>query len=257
MQLDPTVAIKKLQEPFAPSEIEWRVGATMGDKTKGIALAYVTNRAIQNRLDEVFGPFGWKNEFREWKNNSQLCGISIFFNGEWITKWDGADDSETEAIKGGLSDSMKRAAVQWGIGRYLYNLENEWVPIVSAGRSFKIKDIPRLPSWALPQGFSYENKGNSPQILPDVSTTAERYSQLAAVGAGKKGDITERQIAAIQKRAFENSISDNDFKDLLRFAFKVNTLLELDKSQASILIGDMKSLWGEYATKHKGWHKAV
>mgnify|MGYP002508284444 CR=1 FL=1 len=28
-----------------------------------------------------------------------------------------------EPIKGGLSDSMKRAAVQWGIGRVLYNME--------------------------------------------------------------------------------------------------------------------------------------
>ena len=53
--------IDKLQEPFKESEIEWRVGSTTKDKTKGLALAYVTNRAIQNRLDDVFGIFGWKN----------------------------------------------------------------------------------------------------------------------------------------------------------------------------------------------------
>ncbi|KAG3043437.1 hypothetical protein PC121_g22543 [Phytophthora cactorum] len=116
--------MKRLQDPFPPEEIEWRVGSTNGDKTKGIALAYVTNRAIQNRLDEVFGVFGWRNEYREWKEKSQLCGISVKVEGEWITKWDGADDSNMEAVKGGLSDAMKRAAYQWGIGRYLYKLEN-------------------------------------------------------------------------------------------------------------------------------------
>lgn len=150
--------LKKLQEPFVPEEIEWRVGATNQEKTKGIALAYVTNRAVQNRLDEVFGVFGWKNEFKEWKGKSQLCGISVKVGDEWITKWDGADDSDTEAVKGGLSDSMKRAAYQWGIGRYLYNLENVWVEITPAGKSYRLKSEPRLPQWALPEGYSYGGK---------------------------------------------------------------------------------------------------
>lgn len=159
--MDAQEIMKQLQEPFTPEDIEWRVGSTNGDKTKGIALAYVTNRAIMNRLDSLFGPFGWKNEFREWKGSSQLCGISVLFNGEWITKWDGADDSQTEAVKGGLSDAMKRAGYQWGIGRYLYNLENNWVPIEPAGRSFKLKQEPQLPAWALPEGYSYNSAPKS------------------------------------------------------------------------------------------------
>jgi hypothetical protein len=146
--------MKRLRAPFAPEEIEWRVGATTKDKTKGMALAFVTNRAIQNRLDEVFGCFGWKNEYREWRGNSQLCGISVKYEGEWITKWDGASDTDFEATKGGLSDAMKRAAYQWGIGRYLYNLDAVWVPIRPAGKSYVIDGPPpTLPAWALPEGY--------------------------------------------------------------------------------------------------------
>lgn len=146
--------MKRLRAPFAPEEIEWRVGATTKDKTKGMALAFVTNRAIQNRLDEVFGCFGWKNEYREWRGNSQLCGISVKYEGEWITKWDGASDTDWEATKGGLSDAMKRAAYQWGIGRYLYNLDPVWVPIRPAGKSYVIDGPPpTLPAWALPEGY--------------------------------------------------------------------------------------------------------
>ena len=155
--------MKQLQEPFPPQDIEWRVGSTNADKTKGIALAYVTNRAIMNRLDDIFGPFGWKNEFKEWKGTSQLCGISVLWGGEWITKWDGADDSQTEAVKGGLSDAMKRAGYQWGIGRYLYNLENQWVDIVPAGRSYRLKSEPTLPDWALPEDFRRVKSSTSAQ----------------------------------------------------------------------------------------------
>ncbi|MFQ6978538.1 MAG: Rad52/Rad22 family DNA repair protein [Oscillibacter sp.] len=79
----------------------------------------MTNRAIQNRLDEVCGPENWYNDFKPWHSNgkkeAQLCGIAIFFEGRgFITKWDGAEDSDIEAVKGGLSDSMKRAAVNGG-----------------------------------------------------------------------------------------------------------------------------------------------
>lgn len=158
---------KKLQErfsaPFYPSEIEWRIGATNGDKTKGIALPYITNRAIQNRLDEVCGVFGWKNEFIV-NDKSKICGISIKISDEWLTKYDGADDTNIEATKGGISNAMKRAAVQWGIGRYLYKLPTFWVAIEAHGKSYKIKGKPpELPSWALPKEMS----GDKPQKITD------------------------------------------------------------------------------------------
>lgn len=121
-----------LSAPFSSSDIEWRVSATNAEKTKGLAVPYVTNRAIQNRLDDTVGIDGWYNDFRPWKNGSaQLCGISIFFPPleQCLTKWDGADDSEFESVKGGLSDSMKRAAVEWSIGRYLYGMTQVWVTV--------------------------------------------------------------------------------------------------------------------------------
>lgn len=106
-----------LAKPFAPEDLEWRLQNTIEESMRGMAVPYVTNRAIQNRLDEVCGPENWYNEFKPWHSNgkkdAQLCGIAIYFEGKgFITKWDGAEDSDIEPIKGGLSDSMKRAAYQ-------------------------------------------------------------------------------------------------------------------------------------------------
>ncbi len=71
-----------------------------------------------------------------------MCGISIYFHEQkqWLTKWDGADDSDFESVKGGLSDSMKRAAAEWGVGRYLYGMTQIWVKIVQRGKGFFIVD---------------------------------------------------------------------------------------------------------------------
>ncbi len=184
----------KLQAPFPEKEIEWRVGSTTADKTKGMALAYVTNRAIQTRLDEVFGVFGWQNEFKPWAGNSQLCGISVKSeSGEWITKWDGAENTDFEATKGGLSDSMKRAAYQWGIGRYLYNLDAVWVPIKQVGKSYVVETAPKLPAWALPES----ERGKAPK---DTPKPPEPPKEPPTVDISKPR-VTEKQADELRKMA--------------------------------------------------------
>lgn len=123
--------LDNLKKPFDTKDIEWRVGSANADRSNGMALAYVTNRAIQERLDEIVGPLNWKNEFERWDSKGVKCGISIRQdeNNDWITKYDGADETSIEPTKGGFSDAMKRAAVQWGIGRYLYDMPSVWIPL--------------------------------------------------------------------------------------------------------------------------------
>lgn len=136
-----------LSAPFQNSDIEWRVSATNHEKTNGLAVPYVTNRAIQTRLDDIVGIDGWHNDFVPWKGEkAQLCGISIYLPElkDWLTKWDGSDDTDIECVKGGLSDSMKRAAVEWGIGRYLYGMTPPlWVGIEQRGKGYVIRDAER------------------------------------------------------------------------------------------------------------------
>lgn len=169
--------MQKLQAPFPITDIEFRVGSTTQDKKKGLALAYITNRAIMNRLDELFGVDGWKNEYKE-MHQGILCGISLKINNEWVTKWDGADLTNIEATKGGLSDSMKRAAVQWGIGRYLYKLPDFWVEIKQQGRSYVIAKKPTLPNWALPGG-KVENI--TQKQLGEIKTKVQEFRQYKNV----------------------------------------------------------------------------
>lgn len=154
---------KLLKEPFKAEEIEWRIAqkGMKGEKPWAKVLAYVTNRAIMDRLDEVIGPDKWKNEFIQMQG-SFLCGISVKIGDEWVTKWDGAQETNIEATKGGISGAMKRAAVQWGIGRYLYDLPETWAqPLKSGGQYYSPQDKskgivafgwnpPILPPWALP-----------------------------------------------------------------------------------------------------------
>jgi len=134
--------IKRLYEAFSFKDVEWKIQVATQDKTCGMAVAYLNSRAIQTRLDEVVGACNWKNCYVPWQNNAQLCGLSIYDSErkDWVTKYDGAENTEIEAVKGGLSDSFKRAAYMWGIGRYLYQIDGIWVDIEQRGKSWVIKN---------------------------------------------------------------------------------------------------------------------
>ena len=67
-----------LAAPFTSSDIEWRVSVTSQSKNSGLAVAYVTNRAIQNRLDDTVGVDGWYNEFIPWKTAPRNSAASQF-----------------------------------------------------------------------------------------------------------------------------------------------------------------------------------
>ena len=129
---DEQTITRELLEPFDPLDIEWRVQQAGIDKKGNIwamVLAYITNRAIMERLDSVFGISGWQNIYQPIEDGGIICGLRCKVNGEWVTKYDGADKTAIEATKGGLSNAMKRAAVQWGIGRYLYRLDTTFVTL--------------------------------------------------------------------------------------------------------------------------------
>lgn len=130
---------ERLKAPFPPDRISWRVGSTTQDKKKGLAFGYIDARDVMERLDEVCGPGNWQNRYSHTAGKT-VCDIGVKCGDEWIWKADGSGDTDVEAEKGALSDAFKRAAVRWGIGRYLYDIPATWVEIEPAGRSFKIKE---------------------------------------------------------------------------------------------------------------------
>jgi rad52/22 double-strand break repair protein len=73
-------------------------------------------------------------------------------NGEWVSRTDGGEKSQVAPFKGACSDALKRAAAQFGIGRYLYYVPNSWHSLLNDGKIFADIDSVRdsLPEWALP-----------------------------------------------------------------------------------------------------------
>lgn len=116
--------LSALTRPLEPDEIEWRVAAVKDEWTT--IVPYIEARTVMKRFDEAFGPLNWQVVYREFSVGNQkgvLAEIRVRDpeTGEWVTKADGSEPTDTEPFKGGLSGALKRAAVPWGVGRELYD----------------------------------------------------------------------------------------------------------------------------------------
>lgn len=141
-----------LSAEFPKHLVSFRPGSANYEKTSALPLAYIDARDVMDRLDSVVGFDNWQDRY-EFHGTRTVCYLSIKIGDEWITKADGAGDTNMEGEKGGISDALKRAAVKWGIGRYLYHLEFKWAPVDSYDKNGKkyvkgFKDEFRKNPWA-------------------------------------------------------------------------------------------------------------
>ena len=140
---------EQLKQPFSENVIHWRVGATNAKKnngvaTKGIALAYINARDVMKRFDDICGDY-WQVEYPF----DGCCRIGLKIGDEWVWRSNGAGETDVEGEKGKFSDAFKRAAVLWGVGRYLYYLPNVWCDL---DKYKNVTNHPNLPEWAKPRG---------------------------------------------------------------------------------------------------------
>jgi len=117
--------LSKLHAPFEPEELEW---------------------------NRVFGLGGWQTSYQPLPDGNVVCTLRVRVGEEWVSHADVGGPSEQpdagDRMKAAFSDSLKRAAVHVGVGRYLYKLTPQWVEYDPAKRRFL--ETPRLPDWAVP-----------------------------------------------------------------------------------------------------------
>ena len=147
----PTVAnlTKALAAPFDPDELKFKPAVVSGNRA--LALAYVDARTIQDRLDQVLGVAGWQDDYECLPDGSVVCRLRLRLGEEWVTKVDVGGPSEQpdggDRMKAAFSDALKRAAVKFGVGRYLYRLPSQWADYDPQRRQFV--RTPALPTFAL------------------------------------------------------------------------------------------------------------
>jgi len=242
--------LSELKAPFPPGDIEFRAGATNKEKTKALAWAYITSRAVMDRLDNVVGPEGWQDEFRPGPDGGIVCGLSIRVGDEWVTKWDGAENTNYEPVKGGLSDSFKRAAVKWGVGRYLYDLPAVFVNIKQRGKNITIDEnearakVLKLPRPQQHPPPAPKQNGNIPNTRTPEQLQQWLTARTAEYGNVMNGSASDpasaAQVGLIASKLEEcfagDSEADKKRRNVIKYLFEKDSTKQLTKAQARAVL---------------------
>src|SRR5438552_4877437 len=140
-----------LSAPFDPKDVKFK--PQMVKNNRCLAMAYIDARLIQDRLDEVLGVENWEDGYKILPDGSVMCRLRIKLGERWISKTDVGSPSEQpdlgDRLKAAFSDALKRAAVKFGIGRYLYRLSAQWVDYDPVKK--QIVQVPQMPAFAIPK----------------------------------------------------------------------------------------------------------
>lgn len=134
--------LEYLTKPIQPNEIEWRVITKPKDGKITVA-PYIDSRCVMKRLDQQFGPLSWNTLVHINGDNLTLM-LQVTHDGVECTKTDGVklqssnDNDQIDPVKSAVSDALKRVAVQFGLGRDLYEY-----PLIQVQSNDRF-----IPNWA-------------------------------------------------------------------------------------------------------------
>jgi hypothetical protein len=229
--------LKTLHQPFPETDISWRVGRKEGGQ--GQALPYINNRLIMDSLDMRLGPDNWRNEFAEVVANGRFlavrCTIFVKLESGWVGKADAAPveyrNVSTEgpsrevpndlAVKGAYSDAMKRAAVHWGLGRYLYGFTAPWVPLSERGQ---LLEIPRLPAHMLPEGTVIAEEPPAQVAAPVAEAAPVQVAAPVAEAAPVQVAAAVAKVSAAQGLALPEGTPPEQLKLVADLISKIGKL---------------------------------
>ena len=154
-----------LRQPFNPADVDFRPQGKPSGNGKVQAVCYIDARTVADRLDDVVGPGAWEFTYEPLvtaNGQVQIAKGRLSIHG--VVKEDVGEASNFDPSKGCVSDALKRAAVLWGIGRYLYGIGGEWVTADQYGR-ISNDDVKRLRAkLPTPNGKTAPNRAPQPNL---------------------------------------------------------------------------------------------
>jgi hypothetical protein len=191
-ELDPV--LRALEIPFDANLVQWRVTEWSEDGTRGLMMAYADPRAYSDRLNSLFTPAGWTRRYtvqasapvqRSKRGPAAkilvTCEVTIACIGTNSGTGEEWSDKEN-ALTAAEAQAFKRALSCFGLGRYLYDTDGEWIELDHHGVP---KKIPKLPRWATPKGWL---AGLRPK------PRRNRHALIRANGYSGNGDLASQGV---------------------------------------------------------------
>lgn len=257
---DAATIAQALAAPFDPGEVKFKPQTVSGNRA--LAIAFVDARVIQDRLDEVLGVMGWQDSYERFPDGSVVCRLRIRLGTEWITKEDVGSQSEQpdegDRCKAAFSDALKRAAVKFGIGRYLYRCKPQWVDYDPQKRQFlRTPALPANPETVpLPQQMKRRDvmPANGKELLARLQARDEK---LVREGICRPGDLLRHVVQAGKMAGLPSQLEHWDEAGIGLAVRESRTFLQSRRSTLPIGTDQYQELERLLTAKGEDWRRVV
>ena len=203
--------LRALEVPFEVNLVQWRVMERSDDGMRGLMMPYADPRAYTDRLNSLFTPAGWTRRYtvqasapvqRSKRGPAAkilvTCEVTIGCIGSNSGTGEEWCDREN-ALTGAEAQAFKRALSCFGLGRYLYDMDGEWIELDQCDMP---KKILRLPRWATPKGW-LAGLRPKPRRNRHALVRADGHSgrgEAASYGVNGNGESLVAEIEAMEAK---------------------------------------------------------
>jgi len=150
--------IEILSAPFDEKTLGVKLQSYSKDRTRASLVCYLQHTDVYHRIEAV-DP-GWKSEILDVSYLGEACFTRMRLTIKGVSR---ENAGEGDDPKSSASDAIKRCAMLFGVGRYLYDAETVWVPFDEQ------KD--RFRTWTLADYQGALKRGQAP--LPTAPTNLD------------------------------------------------------------------------------------
>ncbi len=238
---------EQLKAPFALEDIDFLPkGKTERDgKTLCMAFPYADPRVYQDRLNELaYGEWSTPAPVVIAAGNKLICYVTVILFGVPHTDVGEATNNEENTGTEAFAQAFKRACSQFGLGRYLYDLDREWVPFKVEGKSGRI-DLDKAGKAAIVRKM-YQKAG----IATGQATTPKPAlqtvpAQLQAQDAQPEAPSTGNMILD------DMPPSGGQLENIRQLALHLGARIQKPKTfkEAAQLLDSMQSDWDQMKSR--------
>jgi hypothetical protein len=196
--------LKVLKAPFPRERLGVKVQTYSKDRSRAMLVLYLQHTDVQDRLEEV-DP-AWTTEVLKEERMEDSVYVRLKLTLKGVSRENVGEGNDP---KGAYSDALKRCAMLFGVGRYLYDSDTIWVSYDESRDRFR--------QWSI---LDYEkaSKGDRQESKPGLKTQIPDEETPKGKGEGKKQARSREQLNRLLMnlyRPYLTRFPDTKFVDLL------------------------------------------
>lgn len=232
--------LRILKAPFPRERLGVKVQTFSKDRTRAMLVLYLQHTDVQDRLEEV-DP-AWRTEVLKEDRMGDLVYVRIRLTVKNVSRENVGEGSDP---KSAYSDALKRCAMLFGVGRYLYDSETIWVDYDESKdryRQWSIEDYDRA-THPKPQNVKSTSSEPKPGLKTMPFVAAEESKPKSKIESKKASARSREQLNRLLMnlhRPFLTRFPDTKFVELLNGRYGVGETRLMTVEQMEDLVSYME-----------------